>query len=192
MHSFRARILVWGWGVLLVLLGLFAFSLSWVERELVTEAEQRASRHLESFRWLFSDHPAFVDPARFETWVQALGARSGVRVSVIVKGKVLADSDVRFEDLERLDDHFGRPEVAEAKDAGHGLDTRYSSTLKKDMLYAAQKVQAAGALPAGVLRVAIPVSEVRARLGLVRNGLFWGFVSALVLVPCSPGSCPAV
>ena len=182
MHSFRARILFWGWGVLLVLLGLFAFSLSWVERELVIEAEQRAARHLESVRWLLSDHPAFVDPAHFEAWVQALGARSGVRVSVIVKGRVLADSDVRFEDLERLDDHSGRPEVAEAEDTGHGLDIRYSATLKKDMLYAAQRVQAAGALPAGVLRVAIPVSEVRSRLGLVRNGLLWGFLSALALV----------
>jgi two-component system phosphate regulon sensor histidine kinase PhoR len=182
MHSFRARILIWGWGVLLVLLGLFAFSLSWVERELVTEAEQRAVRHLEAARWLLADHPAFADPSRLEAWIQTLGARAGVRFTLIVGGRVVADSDVRFEDLERLDDHSGRPEVAEAMEVGQGLHIRYSATLRKDMLYAAQKVPAAGALPAGVLRVAIPVSEVRARLGLVRNGLLWGFVSALGLV----------
>ena len=182
MHSFRARILFWGWGVLLVLLGLFAFSLSWVERELVTEAEQRATRHLETARWLLADHPVFAEPSRLEAWVQTLGARAGVRLTVIVNGRVVADSDVRFEDLERLDDHSGRPEVLEAAETGKGMHIRYSATLQKDMLYAAQKVQAAGALPAGVLRVAIPVSEVRARLTLVRNGLLWGFLSALILV----------
>ncbi|MDY0306626.1 MAG: ATP-binding protein [Desulfovibrio aminophilus] len=182
LESFRARLLAWGWGVLLVLLGLLVFSLSWTERELLSETEQRAVRHLEAVRWLLADHAPIDDPARLEAWVETLGARSGIRISLIDHGRVLADSEVSFEGLGGLEDHSRRPEVLQALAGGQGMDVRYSATLRKDMLYAARRVEAAGALPAGVLRVAIPVSQVRSRLAEVRGGLLWGFASALALV----------
>jgi len=53
-------------------------------------------------------------------------------------GKVVADSSVDHKDLEN---HGNRPEIINAKEDGVGVEQRYSSTLKINMYYVAQRVE---------------------------------------------------
>ncbi|MBP1989482.1 two-component system histidine kinase PnpS [Paenibacillus eucommiae] len=73
-------------------------------------------------------------------------------------GKVLGDSD---QSAEQMDNHLSRPEIQEAKQEGRGFVTRYSGTLKENMLYAAIPVKD-GDVITGYLRMAISLEQVDA------------------------------
>lgn len=62
---------------------------------------------------------------------------TGQRVTIIDdKGVVLAESDF---DKSEMENHSNRPEIIEARENGWGSSIRYSSTLKKNLLYEAKK-----------------------------------------------------
>ncbi len=97
-----------------------------------------------------------------------------VRMTVIrTDGTVLADS---LADPATMDNHLGRPEVAGALANPAGAwDTRYSDTLKQDMMYFAILDGAAGV----VVRAAMPVTGIqvagaalRLRIALLTGALF--------------------
>lgn len=74
-------------------------------------------------------------------------------------GRVLGDTDVSGDDLNKLEDHSRRPEFVAALKGSHGTAVRYSATLKKDMMYLAVKVAPEDSL-LGVARVAVPLTRV--------------------------------
>ena len=77
------------------------------------------------------------------------------RVTVIAAdGSVVADSEVEAAELAAMENHGDRPEVREALKEGIGSAIRYSATLHTDMLYVAAPFG-----PAGVIRLALPLSE---------------------------------
>ncbi len=178
--SFQMRILLWTWALLLVVLGVvFYYSTSVVGSELVAETERRSKSEISTIKWLIEDHGTFGSEEDFAHWVDALGFKLGTRITYIVQGRVIADSEVPYSDLDELDDHSGRPEIVSAAIDGMGSNIRYSDTLGKDMLYMAAKVKGVSSLPAGVLRLAIPFSEVSARLGALRSNFIFIFLVAL-------------
>lgn len=180
LRSFQMRILVWTWALLLVVLAVvFYYSTSVVESDLLAETRRRSRSELDTIQWLIHDHRPYDDERSFAEWVDALGFKLGSRITYIVDGRVVADSDVPFADLKDLDDHSHRPEVVAAKADGEGDNVRYSDTLRKPMLYVARKVVGKPGLPEGVLRLAVPISEVSARLGILRNNFIWIFLGAL-------------
>ncbi|MDD5311181.1 MAG: ATP-binding protein [Candidatus Omnitrophica bacterium] len=88
-----------------------------------------------------------------------IGADLGVRVTIISPdGTVLGDSEVKKEDLPKLENHLSRPEVQQALKEGFGASQRYSYTLKKYMLYNAAVV--GKKKPVAILRLVIPVAKV--------------------------------
>ncbi|MDD5073227.1 MAG: ATP-binding protein [Candidatus Omnitrophica bacterium] len=88
-----------------------------------------------------------------------IGADLGVRVTIISPdGTVLGDSEVKKEDLPKLENHLSRPEVQQALKEGFGASQRYSYTLKKYMLYNAAVV--GKEKPVAILRLVIPVAKV--------------------------------
>ena len=92
--------------------------------------------------------------------VGELGALLGVRLSVVAAdGKVLADSELSYDSVQRLENHSRRPEILEAKHSGQGHSIRYSTTLGQDMLYAAVSCQKISKWP-GTVRIARPLSSV--------------------------------
>ncbi|KKM09318.1 hypothetical protein SY88_19305 [Clostridiales bacterium PH28_bin88] len=98
--------------------------------------------------------------------VDRLGQEAEVRVTLIrADGVVLGDSD---EDAARMENHRDRPEVKEAMAGGTGTAYRLSSTLNTRMMYVAVPVNASGRV-AGVVRLALPDTKVRADLGRMRN-----------------------
>jgi len=92
---------------------------------------------------------------------KALGAASAVRVTVILpSGVVAGDSQ---EDPRHMDNHADRPEVAAALAGRRASATRYSYTLKREMMYVAVPVRAHGAL-IGVVRTSMAMRSIEAEL----------------------------
>lgn len=181
LRSFQMRILLWTWALLLVVLAVvFFYTTSIVGSELVRETERRSLNELETLKWLIEDRKDFASEEIFAQWVDAVGLRLGTRITYIVGGRVVADSEVPYASLGQLDDHSSRPEVVAAMQSERGADVRYSDTLHKDMLYVARQVRGVGAVPAGVLRLAVPISKVNARLAMLRENFSWIFFVTLV------------
>lgn len=88
-----------------------------------------------------------------------------LRITVIKKdGTVIADSDVAY--VSRLENHQYRKEIIEALNAGAGFSTRYSNTLKTDMLYYAVYKNNI------TIRIAKPLHEVDQSLAKLRRMVF--------------------
>ena len=111
------------------------------------------------------------DPERFAEFVRQTGRRAATRITVIDRdGRVMADSS---EDPQLMDNHGGRPEVAEALAGTTGYAVRPSRTVGESLLYAAVPVEVSEADRRGVLRLAIPVTPVEAML----RALNWKFAA---------------
>lgn len=173
LGSFQMRILLWTWGILLTVLGvIFYYSTSIVADELVADTEHRSIREVESFLWLLEDHQPFENEHAFAQWVDAFGEKLGSRITYVVDGRVIADSEVSFDRLADLDNHSTRPEIMEAVKTGWGSNVRYSNTLRKDMLYVAASTNGASGVPAGVVRLAVSFSDLSLRLDSLRKNFF--------------------
>ena len=98
-----------------------------------------------------------------------LGTRAAARVTLMdPAGNVLGDSEVPADRLASLDNHGSRPEVLGALAHGRGDSVRYSVTLRERMMYVALPVLRDGQL-AGVVRAAVPLSEVDQAVGKLQR-----------------------
>lgn len=119
--------------------------------------------------------------------VARLGREAGVRITLIrPNGEVVADS---HEDPARMGNHGSRPEVVAALSGGWGTSQRRSATVDADMLYVARAIRG-GEGVAGVVRLALPLADVSARLLRVRATVLWGG-AACVLVALPLGIAAA-
>jgi len=94
---------------------------------------------------------------------QALGARVTL---IAADGTVVADSE---HDPATMENHGGRPERLQALQEGVGSAIRFSRTLDTEMLYVAVRVGAGSDSEAEVVRLARPMTEVRALTGELRG-----------------------
>ena len=86
-----------------------------------------------------------------------LGKEIDSRITIIAPdGTVLGDS---IEDPTTMENHSTRPEVMDALASGIGESTRYSTTLKEQMMYVAVPVTSQGKV-LGIARVALPLTTV--------------------------------
>ena len=116
----------------------------------------------------------------------ALGRLGSGRVTFIAPdGTVLGDSELTAPELQTVENHSARPEVQRALREGFGSARRYSSTLGVDMLYVAVPVRNPAMPELGVVRLALPLTEVGEQLAAVRRVSFValgaGTVTALLL-----------
>jgi two-component system phosphate regulon sensor histidine kinase PhoR len=89
---------------------------------------------------------------------KAVGQQIGARVTLIAPdGTVLGDT---WENPATLENHSNRPEVIQALATGVGVSTRYSTTVKEDLMYAAVPV-INGGQTVGVARVALALTTVK-------------------------------
>lgn len=125
---------------------------------------------------------ASSDAAPPDGTIQSLAERYGgllnARVTVIdPAGRVLGDT---AQDPAEMDNHLRRPEVQQAMGAGEGTSLRLSDTLGYEMMYVAVPVRA-GEETLGVVRVALPVHDIRAVVARVRGAIVAGSVLATLL-----------
>jgi len=180
-RSITLKYLLWTWSCsLLVLSVVFVFATRQSEQTVMGEAEERARKSLDLVKYLLVAQTPFPDTAAFSAWVDSVGPHLGFRLSYIVDGRVIADSEVRSAGVSDMEDHATRPEVLQALHGAFGQDVRSSHTLGRDMLYVAETFAGAPGLPAGILRLALPVSSLRGELFRLRETLL--AVLALVFV----------
>jgi two-component system, OmpR family, phosphate regulon sensor histidine kinase PhoR len=114
--------------------------------------------------------------AALKNWA-ADSAADRVRITVIrADGQVLADT---VSDPASMENHAGRPEVAEALQKGEGRSVRHSVTMQSDMVYYAVRRNSPEGAPI-VLRFAIPLEEADMALGSLRWSLW--LASAVILL----------
>ncbi len=90
-----------------------------------------------------------------------LARQAGVRITVVARdGRVLADSSA---DPADMDNHAGRPEIAAALAGRPGSSTRMSPTMGVPSLYVAAPI------PAGALRLAVPLADIRRQISAIRK-----------------------
>jgi len=99
-----------------------------------------------------------------DDFAKALAKKMDSRITIIAPdGTVLGDS---VEDPARMENHATRPEIRDALVYGVGESTRYSTTLKQEMMHVAVPVYEQGKL-LGVVRTALPLATVEKSIGRV-------------------------
>jgi len=97
------------------------------------------------------------DVGRLDAFCKNLAKKVTTRITVIAaSGRVIGDS---LENPARMDNHADRPEVIEALAGRMGKSTRYSYTLRENMMYVAMPMHEGEAV-IGVLRAAVPVTSI--------------------------------
>lgn len=108
-----------------------------------------------------------------------LGSKSPARITLILPdGTVAGESSKSHEQMEN---HRDRPEVKTAIEQGRtGQSIRFSSSVRKNMLYVAVPVYRDSAL-IGVVRTAMPLLRMQETLNGMEHGLLWGGMTVLLL-----------
>jgi two-component system phosphate regulon sensor histidine kinase PhoR len=120
-------------------------------------------------------------PAEMAALVRRAAGPTDSRVTLMAPdGAVLADSEVVPAELERLENHAARPEMREALAGRVGRDLRVSASIGTPLLYVAVPVHEGGRV-VGVVRVALPVSVVKASYAGVNRVLLAGGLLALAV-----------
>lgn len=105
----------------------------------------------------FSDSSANTDLDELaREWSELIQTRLTL---IYADGTVIGES---HDDRTRMDNHSGRLEILDAKSKGEGTSIRFSHTEGFDMLYAAVPVTSDGNTITGYIRLAVPLSNVKA------------------------------
>ena len=114
-------------------------------------------------------------------WASRAAAAAGARVTLIsLDGTVIADSLVAPASLATVENHAGRPEVRTALAGRIGRHTRRSTTVDIPLLYVALPIRSRDRV-AGVVRLALPLTEVSSSFAAIHRVLFAGGLVALAV-----------
>ena len=121
-------------------------------------------------------HQSSLRPGEIDDEADRIAADVKARVTLIARdGRVLGDSTLGGEPLEKLENHAARPEVASALAGRIGIVERYSTTTSRDMLYVA--VPAPHPL-VSVVRVSLGLTDVAEQLRRVGRSSLIAFLFA--------------
>jgi two-component system, OmpR family, phosphate regulon sensor histidine kinase PhoR len=122
-----------------------------------------------------------MSPASWDGLADALGPRAQGRVTFIAAdGRVLGDSEVALADLPALENHRGRPEVAQALGGQPASSMRWSATVHDRLMYAAVPLVFPDGTR-GAARLAVPLADVDAALRGLHHLLLAALAIALVV-----------
>lgn len=124
-----------------------------------------------------------ADPeADIDSLAQDQAAALNKRVTIIDSlGRVLGDSEEDDAGLKAMDNHLGRPEVAQARQNGWGHTVRYSRSLKMEMLYFAVPVRSGNTLW-GYCRISWPWAGLKSYQKQLLAGVIIGLVLSAALL----------
>ena len=140
-----------------------------IEMRLVTQAQLIAE--------LLSQNSSISSSQDLDDEADRLGELMHTRVTLIAAdGRVLGDSDLEGQALADVENHLQRPEVQQARAQGVGVVSRYSTTVRIEMLYAAvtahhPQVQ--------YVRVALPLTTVLEQMRRVGGQAVLAFALAI-------------
>ena len=140
-----------------------------IEMRLVTQAQLIAE--------LLSQNSSISSSQDLDDEADRLAELMHTRVTLIAAdGRVLGDSDLEGQALADVENHLQRPEVQQARAQGVGVVSRYSTTVRIEMLYAAvtahhPQVQ--------YVRVALPLTTVLEQMRRVGGQAVLAFALAI-------------
>ena len=115
--------------------------------------------------------------AELDREADSLGDSLGARVTIIeTGGRVVGDTAEDGASLAAMENHGARPEIELARTAGIGVTRRYSTTVERDLLYAAVRVEHPRV---GFVRLALPLTAVDDQIASVQRGTAVGLLLAL-------------
>ncbi len=127
-HFLRTFILIFT----AVLITLSVITYLWSKNIYIDQIEKNLVQNIDTFSIVLKDLN------NIETIIKDLKTQIRLRITIIdEKGNIIAESD---EDKSIMENHSNREEILQAKDFGIGKIIRFSSTLNKELLYIAKKV----------------------------------------------------
>ena len=115
--------------------------------------------------------------AELDREADSLGTSLGARVTIIAPdGRVVGDSAENGASLVAMENHGSRPEIELARSGGLGVTRRYSTTVERDLLYAAVPLDHPSV---AFVRLALPLTAVDEQIGSVQRGTAVGLLLAL-------------
>lgn len=185
-RSYRLRLALWAWGLLLLIPAVVMWRASDVARsDLLRETVASAFQKLDAAEWLLTRQSAPANAMGSDqtgALLTGLGEKLRARFTLVRGDAVLADSEA---DPARMESHANRPEVLDALRLGSGSDVRRSATLGQKLAYVAKPLTlpAAAGAPGDappVLRAAVPFSEIEASLSRLQSTLLWTLAPVLL------------
>ncbi|MCF8108489.1 MAG: cell wall metabolism sensor histidine kinase WalK [Desulfohalobiaceae bacterium] len=132
---------------------------------ILEQTKGSAQKQLRLLIGVLSREDRIKDDYDLQVLLQAMGKDLNLRLSYISReGQVIADSGVSWNTIPELEDHSNRPEVREALAGKTGRSIRYSQSLHTRFMYLAQATPKIGTLEPGILRLAMPYSQVSSLL----------------------------
>jgi two-component system phosphate regulon sensor histidine kinase PhoR len=179
---FRTRLLLSFWLILIPAVCVPAYAIfQTLEQDIRTETKTNAFRKLELARWMVHQKAPFDDPQTMNQWISELGEKLDHRITIIAAdGRVVADSAMPYPEIPEMENHLYREEIMDARKEGMGESIRYSTTVRRKLIYAAKPLMTPG-FDEAFIRVAIPVSDIEARLSFYANR-FWMSLAAIFLL----------
>jgi two-component system phosphate regulon sensor histidine kinase PhoR len=158
-----------------------------LSKDIVRETQANAIGQLNLVHWLLTKERSIESAAQLQQWCQRLGDQLGIRITWVAEGgKVIADSRVPAAKVPSMDNHANRPEIMQTGQQQVGTSIRYSATLDRVLIYAAREIDLEGPFPPGVIRVAVPFSEVKGRFDrLSRTSIFVVLITLIVSIAVS-------
>lgn len=183
--SFRTRLLISIWVILIAALFVPAwYNYNDLSEEMLSEAQTDAVRHMNGVHRMLGEAEPFFDVGQMQEWMKKVGEELGVRITYMTEGgKVIADSKIPLSQIPDIDSFSSRPEILQTRDEEIGLSSRFSKALKAEQIFAARKIGPRGAIPGGVLRVAVDYSNSRKMLDELRNTYFFLFALIVLATP---------
>jgi two-component system phosphate regulon sensor histidine kinase PhoR len=136
---------------------------------------------------LLTGPTSLTNPEQVDRLCKELGHSTATRLTVVLRdGTVIGDSEGQ---PGQMDNHANRPEITLALQGTTGTATRFSRTLRQNMLYVAIPIIEQG-LVAGSMRAALSIAELEQTLSkiilkLVGGGLAVALIAALVALTVS-------
>ncbi len=179
--SISRRLLFAIWFLLLLVLGIpFVYIALSLKADLHTDMTNSAVAELRTVEWVLSKQGPFASYEELDKWATEYQKASGVRFSYIVNDRLVADSSVPYDDVQRSSYHGDRPEILEARSKEFGTDERPSETLGKNFLYAAIYSDAVPGLEPGFIRLSQPAFAVAKKISRLYVGLGLIFIAAFL------------
>lgn len=146
-----------------------------IEKSFFNRLTAQLQTETQTIEALLSESADHVDTrAQGEAILHTLSSTTKSRISLIgVDGTVLYDSRIPDSLLGGLENHGARPEIAEARTQGTGLNNRESKSTGENLFYFARKVHyekegASPFAPVEFIRVAISSRDVSEAVGEIR------------------------
>ncbi len=179
--SLSLRIIVLVMIVILVTFsGLSLFIANKLNQNAVDSQERRLLQSAETIATQI--HSDFKDDQKhgiIDSYIHNLSAATEYRITVIrTDGTVIFDS---AEDPSTMENHLTRPEITKALTGESSIETRYSRTLQKQLMYAATPIIEDGKI-LGVVRTAYPLDYIENEMKLVRKSLLYSLLIAAMII----------